>query len=414
MTRLALYDVNTLGLVHDLSSFIVKEDLTYGLNGNVEGEIKVEYWNENGGYLPIAMKDIYSNSHYVKVGTNKLYPCVIKGVTTNAENNNLFTIHLKSYSTYTEEIEMIPFYRGNVDSLTLAEDDDSNTFNIYGNNNLAILRNVLYNNQMVMQQRNAPANLINYNALDSFMVPVGNSFTKSYRINGLELQTLSVVIGDLLGDTSQLIRVTTPQNINDSFAFIYEVVSESMYHEVSLGNNALFSDVTYDNLNRESYRDVTISGDDLLNRKRLERRSTGENAAYSSLLGEKPSEKTDTIPQEVEALRKRAISITGNVKMTTMWADFDVLDFVTIKEFEGVLPPVGNPFINGVIVEKNKSGDSFTYTIQINPVITEMVQIHMGSNDVQRVLFANLKNVKDLALRNSKSSNSSLVTGWKQ
>lgn len=414
MTKLALYDVNTLGLTHDLSSFIVTQDITYGLNGNAEGEVVLEFWNEAGGYLPIDIRNIYSNSHYVKVGTERLYPCVIKGLTTNTENSNIFTVHLKSFSTYTEEIEMIPFYRGNVDSLTLAEDDDSNTFNVYGNNNLAILRNVLYNNKMVMQQRNAPSGLINYDALDSFMVPVGNSFTKSYRINGLELQTLSVVIGDLLGDTSQLIRVTTSQNINDNFAFIYEVVSESMYHEISLGDNTLFSNVTYDNLNRQSYRDVTITGDDLLNRKRLERRSTGENAAYSSLLGEKPSEKTDTIPQEVEALRKSAISITGNVKITTMWADLDVLDFVTIKDFDGVLPDIGNPFINGIIVEKNQSRDSFTYTIQINPIINEMVQIHMGSNNLQRVVFATMKNVKDLALRNSKSSNSTLITGWKQ
>lgn len=415
MTTLALYDVNTLGLVHDLSSFIVTQDITYGLNGNAEGEITLEYWNEQGDYLPIEMKNIYSNSHYVKVGTEKLYPCVVKGVTTNAENSSLFTIHLKSYYSYTEEIEMIPFYRAKVDSLTLAEDDESSVFNVYGSNYLAVLRNVLYNNQMVMEQRNAPTGLINYTALDYFTWDITNNFaSQSYRINGLELQSLSVAIDDLLGDAQQLINVTTTQNISDDFAFVYELVFESVYHEVSLGDSTLFSNITYDNLSRETYRDVALSGDDLLGRKRLERRSTGENSAYSALLGEKPSEKTDTLSQEVDALRRRATSINGSVSFTTMWADLNVLDFVTIEDYDSVLPPIGNPLIHGVIVNKNHSGNEFTYTIQISPVINEMAQIHMGSNDLQRVLFSTMKNIKDLTLRNSKSSNSKLVTGWKQ
>lgn len=398
MAFLHFYTGKTLEHVRDLSSDLINISITASLNGSLGGSITIEETSANATFL----KSLKENSHFIKVGLDKAYGCVVESAT---KNKNIWTVEVCGALEYFDKIDAIPSHKAGLTTISADDNDYSNIKVLYSDSPLGILYEVLRNNSSSMTARGFSSSLINYSSLlGSISSSASTSWSRSYRINGLETPSLKSILDDLVEDSSMpLLAITTSQNFTNNFAFVFEVIDEASAHLLDEAVDSVFE--VAEDISFGGSRSYAIArGTDLKGRSRLERVNFSSSGAYSSLTVSLPQEKSGAIRRRaIDAAASEAAS-EGILTFSSFEDNINLLDFVELSS-------AAMPVKRGMVVEKAIEGQKITYTLQLGGEASFGAVLKKPLDGLRKIIFKPLNETSSLSLKNaSRKSNS---TGWR-
>lgn len=407
-----IYHPKTFKLIRDISEWVtVDSNFNWAVMGEGEGYIDLELKPDFGlDEFPFSVNQFFENSHYVKVGTSlEVFPGVVKAAEVlNA--GSILRIEIIGAMKYFEQVDIVPFYKAGDNSIALSEDDNSLVMNLYANNTISQLENLLVNHTLTMQAR-GQADFLHYD-LESYRSGITQGFTGSYRINGFETPTLAECIKDICGDSEmQLLKISCNQNLNVDFRFTFEIIQALSVKTADFNNNENpYTDISFDSFGREIRTYSIAQGEDLLGRQILERVNYNDSVAYSSIIEDNTSEATDAVRKIAEDNKNNQVNNRGTFSFTSSIDEFELLEYIEVQGLGGFL----NFPLSGVVVEKEYAGQFVTYKIQVSPAITENATFTKPGSIERQLIFNKLDNANSLSSKNAKSKGKHFTTGWRQ
>lgn len=399
-TKLRFYSAQTLAPVKNLDEDVLNISYTGGLNGSFNGFVEVEETPGNKDFL----QGLKENSHYMKIGLDKIFGAVVESTSNNESG---VVINFIGAYDYFSKIDGGPSHRAVYTTVVADENDNSNIKIFYSDSTVGILYEVLRNLSESMSIRGFNSSLFQYGALRNHIItaPSSGKWDRSYRINGLETPTLKEVFDDIFNDSGMdLLRIRVSDNLSENFSFIFEVVSSANIYTISEASDDVF-DVA-EEAGQPIRRAFSIAkGTNLKDKSVVERVNFDNTVAYSSSIVSAPQERSGAIRRLAEGNALSEFSNEGVLNFSSFKDTYDVLDYIYLSS-----PAMGKT-ISGFITEKNLEGEVFTYRVQIGGLSNFNAALKKPLTQNRKIIFNPLSRVESLSLRTAQQKNSS--TNWR-
>lgn len=400
--KLAFYNGKTGAFLKDFSNSIVNLWFTVGLNGVLDGTVKIEDDTTINGF----MGTVEENSHFIKVGYEKVYG----GVTVSSRlDDGVWTVDFTGAAGWWSKMHAVSseYAEGGV----AKRDSNAGVKVFYSDSTSGILYEVFKNQAESMDTAGWDSSVIDYSPIiDYIETNSGSSWTdkewdRSYRLNTFETPTFDTVVNNVVEEMEyELFVVKVSSTLDTDFRFIVTLLDEGATdsHDLHEEWDDIFG-VVFDFSGKENRAMGVASGTDLAgdSRIRVAHGNYDEDVAYSSVIASVASESSDAIGKIAYSELWKANSSEGNISFSMYSDDIEVLDEVWLY--------VDDSYWTGSIVEKDIEGTTVTYSLDVTRGYAGFLK--SAPSLERRLIFNPLNEASGLSQRNARASKNS--TGWR-